>query len=307
VLDDARGLAANQSTHPGSGTASSPTAQSPSAKPVEVEGVVERLAADRWALTLTIGTGQRRIEAPSCAQIAKAAALFVALVMDPSLDASLGETARGGQSEALPDAGTPEPPAPPPTPAVPDDAPKKRREVSVLAAAGVMLDVGTVPRVELLGEIELGIRYRRFEVTLQGAIGPSQNKTLDASAMVSASTGVSMRPQSAMLVPCFAALALDRFRLAPCARSELGWMHAQGIGLKEARSSDAVWVSVGGELSAWLVLSPNIETRIGVGALVPVVHPKLDLIGLGGGTNMGIVWQPGVAALRAGTAVVFRF
>jgi hypothetical protein len=274
-----------------------------------VEGVVERLAADRWALTLTIGGAQRRIEAASCAQIARAAALFVALVMDPSLDASLGDTARGVQGDTAtdagsPDASTPAPPppsAPPPTPEAPADAPKSKRAVSVLAAAGLMLDVGTVPRAELLGEIELGIRYRRFEVTLQGAIGPNQDKTLDGG------MGVRMRPQSAMLVPCFAALVLDRFRLAPCARSELGWMHAQGIVLTQTRSADAMWVSVGGELAAWWVLGANVEVRIGAGALVPVLHPRLDLIGLSGGMSVGNVFQPAAAAFRGATAAVFRF
>jgi hypothetical protein len=309
VLDDARSLAGNRSTHPAPGPASSPTAQSPSEKPVEVEGVVERLAADRWAVTLTIGAAQRRIEAASCAQVARAAALFVALVMDPSLDgASFGDTARGVQGEAAPDAGaadaaTPAPSAPraaPSTPALEADAPNRKRVVSVLAAAGLMLDVGTVPRAELLGEIELGIRYRRFEVTLQGAIGPNQDKTLDGG------VGVRMRPQSAMLVPCFAALVLDRFRLAPCARSELGWIHAQGIGVSEARSTDAIWVSVGGELSAWWVLGANVEARIGVGALFPVVRPHFELIGVGN-MRVGSVFEPGVAALRAATAVVFRF
>jgi hypothetical protein len=84
-------------------------------------------------------------------------------------------------------------------------------------------------------------------------------------------------------------------------------MHAQGIGLTETRSADAMWVSVGGELSAWWVLSANVEARIGAGALVPVVHPKLDLIGLDGGMSVGNVFQPAAAAFRAATAAVFRF
>jgi hypothetical protein len=297
VLDDARSLAANR----GASAPSGPSGTSPSAgalpppkKPVEVDGVAERLAADRWALTLTIGARERRLEAASCAQLARAGALFLAVVMDPTFDeAALGERAPGAQGEAVPDAGPPVPSAPsaPPTP----PAPSGKREVSGLVAATFMIDVGTLPRAEPLGVLELGIRYRRFEVTLQGAAGPSQDKMLDSG------VGARMRPQSAMLVPCFAALALDRFRLAPCARGELGWIHVDGIDVSQARATDAVWVSAGGELSAWWLIGANFEARIGAGLLVPVVRPTFEV------TGAGTVFEPGMIALRAATAVVMRF
>jgi hypothetical protein len=290
VLDDARSLGAKRSAPSPAG----PGAQPLPGRAVEVEGIVERIAADRWALTLKVGAAQRRIEAASCAQIARAGALFIALLIDPAS----GELPPPEPSpEATSDAGPPvldassDPPAPPPAP-----PPPKPREVSVLTAAGVMVDVGTLPHAEPLAAIDVGIRYRRFEVTLQGAAGLSQSKMIDGV------SGVRLRPQSAMLVPCFAALVLERLRLGPCARSELGWMHAEGIGVGVAqpRSTDAAWLSFGGEISAWWVFGAIVEARLGVGALAPAVPPHFKLMGA------STVFEPGVA-LRASTAAVMRF
>jgi hypothetical protein len=292
VLDDARSLGAKRSAPAPAGTASSLGAQPSSGRPVEVEGMVERIAADRWALTLKVGAAQRRIEAASCAQIARTGALFVALMIDPTLDeASIGESAREATSDAGPTAPS-APSAPPAPPTAPP--PSGKRAVSVLTAVGVMVDVGTLPHVEPLGALEVGIRYRRFEVTVQGSAGLSQTKMLDGGA------GARLRPQSAMLVPCFAVLVLERLRLGPCARSELGWIHAEGIDVAQPRSSDAVWLSFGGEISAWWVLGANVEARLGVGALAPAVRPTFEIAGA------GRVFEPGVA-LRASTAAVMRF
>jgi hypothetical protein len=278
VLDDARTLALHRdASAPGS--------------PITVDAVVERRAEGRWSLTLAIGAARQTLEASSCAQLARAGALFVALLMDPSH--------RDPPADAASDAGAPSPPAPaplaaPPAPIAARDARAGQREVAVLAAAGVMIDVGTLPRAELLGALEVGIRYRRVEVSLQGTAGSSQDKT------VNGPTGARLRPLSAMLTPCYAPLVAGPLRLGPCARGEVGWIHAEGIGVSPSRVTDAAWFSLGGELAAWLRLSAHFEARVGAGFLVPVVRPNFELTGLGS------VFEPAVA-LRAGTAVVLRF
>jgi hypothetical protein len=269
VLDDARTLAAHRDVNG-------------SRSPVTVAAVVERLAEGRWALTLAIGAAQRRLEASSCAQLARAGALFVALVMDPSHGDSPGETGA--------DAGPSPPPPPAPAPAT---APA-RREVLVLVAAGVMLESGTLPRAEPLGALDVGIRYRRMEVSLRGAAGPAQDKT------IAGGVGARLRPLSAMLAPCYAPLVTGRLRLGPCVWGEVGSMHAEGIGLSQPRTADATWVSVGGELAAWLGLGANFEARLGAGVLVPVVRPNFELI------EVGSVFEPGVG-VRASIAAVARF
>jgi hypothetical protein len=269
VLDDARSLAPHRDvTGPRNA--------------VTVEAVVERLDEGRWALTLAIGAAQRRVEASSCAQLARASALFVALVMDPSHADSPGEAAS--------DAGLS---SPPPPAAAPTTAPA-RREVLVLAAAGLTLESGTLPRAEPFGALDIGVRYRRMEVSLRGAAGPAQDKTIAGGA------GVRLRPLGVTLAPCWAPLVTGRFRLGPCVWGEVGWMHAEGIGVSQSRTTDATWVSLGGELAAWLGLGANFEARLGAGVLEPVVRPNFKL------TDVGSVFEPGLA-VRAGTAAVVRF
>jgi hypothetical protein len=169
-----------------------------------------------------------------------------------------------------------------------------RREVWGLAAAGIMIDAGTLPFPELLGTLEIGLRYRRVEITLEGVAGPAQDKTIDGA------EGARLAPASAALTPCYVPLVADRFRFGPCAQIEVGWIHAEGIGVSQSRTTEAAWLSLGGELAAWVALGPHFEARLGAGVLTPVVRPNFELTGLGN------VFQPGVA-VRAGTAAVVRF
>jgi hypothetical protein len=286
VLDDARSLVVH------SGATAPKT-------PVTVDAVVERLAEDRWSLTLAIGVAQQRVEASSCAQLARAGALFLALILDPLQAAPPGEPlSDAGATE--PSAPLPPPltpltlPPPSPTPQPEHDAGPGPREVSLLAAAGLMLDVGTLPSAGPLGTLELGIRYRRLEVLLQGTAGPAQQNT------VSGAAGARLQPLSALLTPCFAVLATERFRLGPCISGEVGTIHAEGLGVSQPRTTDAAWFSAGGSLEGSLRFGARFEARLDVGALAPVIRPNFELTGL------GQVFEPGVA-MRAGTAAVVRF
>jgi hypothetical protein len=302
VLEDARTLA----VHRGAATLRSP---------IVVDGVIERIAADRWSLTLTIAPAQRRLEASNCAQLGRAAALFMALVMEPSRgDQPPGDPGDPGGTTS--EAGPPEPPPlapslPVPMPSLasaaerPASAAEKpvgpqpqvraaRRELLVLAAAGVAVDAGTLPRAEALGTLEVGIRYRRLEVTLQGAAGMAQDTTVDSTA------GARLRPVNAVLTPCYAPLVRGRLRLGLCLESEVGWFRAEGLGVPQTRVTDAAWLSLGGGISAWWAFGPTFEARLGAGVLMPVVRPNFELTGLGS------VFETGLA-VRGGGAAVMRF
>jgi hypothetical protein len=256
---------------------------------ITVAAVVERLDKAHWSLTLAIGAAHRRVEASSCAQLARAGALFVALVADPSRGESPGDAASDAVLSPAPPPAPPPPPLVPPPPAAPAE-----REVLVLAGAGLVLESGTLPRAEPLGALDVGIRYRALEVALRGAAGPAQDK------MIAGGAGIRLRPLSAMLAPCYAPLVTGRLRLGPCVWGEVGWMHAGGIGVSQPRTTDAAWLSLGGELATWLGLGANFEARLGAGVLVPVIRPNFDL------TGAGSVFQPGVG-VRAGMATVVRF
>jgi hypothetical protein len=273
VLADARTLASGRYT-----TASD--------HPITVDALVQRLAANRWSLVIAIGSAHQRVEASSCAQLARAGALFVALLMDPSIGAPVVSAPEAGPSAQSP-------PSPAPIPS-PRPAAGHPREVSVLVAAGLMIDSATMPHAALFGVFEGGIGYRQLEVTLGAAAGTTQETTIDGTA------GARLRPMSVTLTSCYAALVTRRLRFGPCAEGEVGWIHAEGMGLAQTRATDAAWVSFGGGLAASWVLGTHLEARLDAGAMVPVLSPTFELTGL------GRVFEPGFS-LRVGTAAVIRF
>jgi hypothetical protein len=280
VMQDARTLAKRRG-------AIQPTAST------VVDAVVERQAEGRWGLTLAIGSAKQHVAASSCAQLARAGALFVALILDSSSGqvASEGEPPRAASDAPTPPAQEPAR-APAPEPLIP--VRRAGREVSLLIGAGLGIDVGTLPRAEPLGTFEVGIRYRRVEASVQGSAGPAQDEIRPGGA------GVRLRPVSALFTPCYAPFVTGHLRLGPCARAEVGWLHAQALGVSNGRSVNSAWLACGAELASWLVLGEHFEARLGAGVLVPIERPNFLLTGIGG------VFEPGVA-LRTELAALLRF
>jgi hypothetical protein len=277
-MQDARTLAKRRGANP------------PNATTV-LDAVVERQAEGRWGLTLAIGSAKQHVAASSCAQLARAGALFVALI----LDSSSGQVASDG--EARPRAASDAPTLPAQEPArAPARVPVHTagREVSLLIGAGLGIDVGTLPRAEPLGTFEVGIRYRRVEASVQGSAGPAQDEIRPGGA------GVRLRPVSALFTPCYAPFVTGHLRLGPCARAEVGWLHAQARGVSNGRSVNSAWLACGAELASWLVLGEHFEARLGAGVLVPIERPNFLL------TGIGRVFEPGVA-LRTELAALLRF
>ena len=166
--------------------------------------------------------------------------------------------------------------------------------LSPLVAAGVALDLGTLPRAGVLGVIAGGVRVRRFDVMLEGAVGPAEDTSVDGAA------GARLMAASATFKPCYAVLSRGRVRLEPCLPIEVGWIHGQGIGIAQSRSSDSFWSSVGGAIALWLDLGSRLEARVDVAVLAPLVRPNFTLTGLGS------VFAPSVA-VRPGATAVIRF
>jgi hypothetical protein len=295
VIADARGLAMHQEA----------LEEGP---PIIVDAVVERVAAGRWTLTLAVGGAKQRLEASTCADLARAGALFLALLMDPESEPSTPTPAPeqpappppapAAAPAALASASKPTPTAPAPEIAVDSkpDGPTSggARAVSLLAAAGIAVDLGTLPHAGVLGVLAGGIRIRRFDVMLEGAVGAPEDTTVNGSA------GARLMAASATFKPCYAAWTQGRVRLEPCLPIEVGWIHGQGIGIGQSRSSDSFWWSLGGAIALWLDLGNRLEARVDFAALAPLVRPNFTLTGLGS------VFEPGVA-VRAGTTAVIRF
>jgi hypothetical protein len=295
VIADARGLVKNQEA----------LEEGP---PITVDAVVGRVAAGRWTLSLAVGGAKQLLDASTCADLARAGALFLALLMDPE----------SGRSTPTPAAQQPAPPPPapavapsasasaskptraPPAPEIAVDSKPEgptsggARALSLLAAAGIAVDLGTLPHAGVLGVIAGGIRVRRFDVMLEGAVGPPEDTSVNGSA------GARLMAASATFKPCYVVWIQGRVRLGPCLPIEAGWIHGQGIGIAQSRSSDSFWWSLGGAIALWLDLGNRLEARVDVAALAPLVRPNFTLTGLGS------VFEPSVA-VRGGTTAVIRF
>ena len=276
--------------------------------PITVDAIVGRLASNRWTLTLAVRGAKQRLEASTCADLARAGALFIALLMDPE----------GGSSIPVPAPKPPAPPAPAPapvpaasaidskTPPAPpageiavDSKPKVATSgvggvPSILAAAGIAVDVGTLPHASVFGVLAGGVRVRRFDVLLEGAIAPPEDTS------VGGAPGARLMAASATVMPCYAVFTQGRVRLEPCLPIEVGWIQGEGIGIAQSRSSDSLWWSVGGAIALWLDLGSRLEAHVDVTALAPLVRPSFTL------TGIGSVFTPTVA-VRPGASAVIRF
>ncbi|HTC24424.1 MAG TPA: hypothetical protein VK688_08685 [Gemmatimonadales bacterium] len=161
----------------------------------------------------------------------------------------------------------------------------------MLAAAGIAVDLGTLPHAGVFGVIAGGLRIRRFDVMLEGAVAPPEDTSVDGAA------GARLMAASATFKPCYAALTRGRVRLEPCLPIEVGWIHGQGIGIAQSRSSDSFWWSVGGAIALWLDLGSRLEARVDVVALAPLVRPNFMLTGLGSVFSSSVAVRPGATAV----------
>jgi|CZKU01.1.fsa_nt_gi hypothetical protein len=276
--------------------------------PITVDAVVGRVAGDRWTLTLAVGGAKQRLEASTCADLARAGALFLALLMDPESVSSMPAPAPKPPAPPAPapsaahaaSTSASKPTTAPPAPEIavdskPEGATSGGEGVpSMLAAAGIAVDLGTLPHAGVFGVIAGGVRIRRFDIMLEGAVAPPEDTSVDGAA------GARLMAASATLKPCYAVLTRARVRLEPCLPIELGWIHGQGIGIAQSGSSDSFWWSLGGAIALWLDLGSRLEARVDVVALAPLVRPNFTLTGLGS------VFTPGIA-VRPGATAVIRF
>jgi hypothetical protein len=297
-----------------------------SATPLSVDATVQEEKPGRFRVRLeTPGEGGphvRELEAQSCAAIADAAALIIAMMIDPAAVAAAPAPAPAPVSapaSASAPAPAPAPasaPAPAPAPAsasapapAPASAPVPPRipvPVPVRAASRppflilprALLDIGSLPGVSfaagaafgvLLGayRLEAGISYwfpRSAVLSTQTASGGDID--------LLAGTATACRD-----IP----LGASRFAVSPCLGFELGRLHAAAFGVQQARDGAALWAALtaGGRFS--LRATRRFGLVLGLDAAVPFVRPSFFITGLGD------VHRPSAAVARLTAGVEVRF
>ena len=244
-----------------------------------------RVSAVTGGFELEIALGQndqlrtRRLAAPHCEELGHAAALIVALAVDPSL--TIGEGARAETlaklSEVVP---APCPAAPAPAKAT-SSGPAPRCPVcpgcaastpdwhtAVLAA--VSISYGELPQA--LPRVSVGAAYRAephwLELSLSGAF---------------ASTGFRGDGRGATLwqwytTPRYCVQArFGATRVGPCASTEVGLIKAAGFGVEQPQTQRTWWVAPGLGLQADWRLSPGAQLLVGADVLVAATRTRFQL------------------------------
>ncbi|MBX3207130.1 MAG: hypothetical protein KF764_18935 [Labilithrix sp.] len=265
----------------------------PPAAPVAVvaRGTVERAGA-AYHLALTLRTGDleetRAFDAATCAALAEAAAVVVALAIDPSRDDASTE-------RTPPPEPTPAPEAPPPPPAA---RPKRNRSPTsprppapisrVALGLGGALGLGALPEASGAVLVSGTLRLERVRVGLLGSV------TMPVSATFDRSAGATFHQLEAgafgsYLVP------IGPVAIGPAANLELSHVRVRGFGIREPKLSTTFWPTavVGARLEAKLASRLGLFSR--ADALFPIAAPAFSLATPEGSVRLH---EPGLPALR---------
>lgn len=246
-----------------------------------------------WRLELSLanddGTGARLLEAPTCAELADATALILAMSLRP--DAAAGNGAPGGEATLL-DAPRPfrqgrellgyahqdlvdwqvEVSAPTPRvdsilPEKRDKSARKRRGVDLWVGGAVQSDIGTLPLPSAAGMALVGVRV--LDVVRMEAAGTYWAEQRVEEARLSLLTG--------SLSACPTRWILDSLELAVCGAAELGQLSFDPGPLRLEGERDELWAALrtGAGLTWFGVEWGGLFARTDVS--VPLVHPSFDV------------------------------
>jgi hypothetical protein len=248
---------------------------------VTARGTVIGSSAGTWELNLETVQGERTwkrtMQSASCDELADAAALIIALVVDPDLMT---------EAQTNPGAVTREPPPPPavPTPAVPPAAPvvavqepeqldTRRTPIAFVVGGAAVADLGSLPGVSFGAELALGIRIAHLQIDLLGTAFPSTSTEV----VTNPPRGGNFSLIGGGARGCYWAPS-PAWAWGLCAGAELGNMRGEGFGTTAfTAAEDRLWVA--GRLGAFATysLAKSLAFRASLEGLVPVTRPTFEL------------------------------
>lgn len=262
---------------------------------VRVEGRVESMRGDAWALTVEVRVGEetvrRRVEAPRCADTRDAAALIIAVALDPlrvsreapppALEPAAPEPVSPTSSPSLPASTAPT------TPTTLAPVPPARRLWADVRVGGVM-EVGAAPRITGGVALEVALVGPRFRVGLVSRYLPP--RTVRPFARPSAA-GVRVQTGVLGVRGCFVP-SIGRVELPSCAQIDAGATRAGGVDLEVSRVTHRPWITAAvGQEIVW-------HSRRGFGAWIAVDAAATLLAPRFVVDDLGTVYTPGWAAFR---------
>lgn len=272
---------------------------------LSVEGSIERTSQGRYALTLFVrdehDVRKRVITSDSCADLAGAAAVTLALLLGFDVSAALATTSPDGSSDGSNGSNDPNASqssatdptkapandtknAPPkavapvkPKPHPPDDASNAERWGFLLRAPTAHADFGPLPHPALGLGAGAGVRYGVWRFVLAGHVSRNQN----VESVEIPESGAELKRLTAELTAC-RGFRFSSVELAPCAALALEVVSARGFGDSvAAQSAKAVWPAVGIGGKAALYPWEPLAIFATVTGYVELSRPRLVIEGVG--------------------------
>lgn len=262
---------------------------------LEAHLLIEPTEPDRLRLLLTASLdgaapGERTFIGASCAEVTDAAALTLALMLNPDAAPPDEEAAAPSPASAL------QPAAPP---ARERAAPSPRSAPRIHAFAGLTAGgrVGVMPSVSPEAGAAVGVSLNQFSSGLGVLAAPPQTAHT-----ASGQFGGRFWALSGTWLACWAPLDDVTIQLGPCAGVGLTRLAGSGVGVTHPHDSETSWVSGTLGLSTALALGSRVTVRALVLGAVPATRPTFYLQGL------GPVHQPAaVSASLQGTVAIRLF
>jgi hypothetical protein len=241
---------------------------------VTVRGSIEAVD-DAWLLhlraELPAGSVVRDVESHACAELAEAAGLILAVVLDPLRFAATSKrvAAVGSDAEAAPNLAASPPVASPPK--------VRRRRPAIDLRLGALGEYGSLGGLRAGVWLGVGVVTRRFRFDLAGEYwGPRRELPFDDAPSAGVSVQLGGVAARGCVIPNDGALTF-----AACVGVEAGAARGQGVGLDRATLSHPAWVAVvvGPEL-AW-ISKHRVGLWVAADAMVHVVRPRWTVRDLG--------------------------
>ncbi len=242
-----------------------------------------------WAVALETESagqnGQRSLEAGSCAELANATALIIALMIDP---------------DAVAEHAPPSTPPPAPLPRRPagDSTPLESH-----AGIIVMGSQGTLPSVDVGVGGSLGISGRLWRAEVRASYGLRRNQ--EASAPLPPGGHGQFNFFSALLAGCFR-LGGPKVEWGPCGVGEFGVTSAKGFGVARALPEQVPWWAVGAGGYAVIRLSRRWAVPLHGEALLPLRRTEY-VFRDGKGDVSAHVFKAARLGVRVSAGVELRF
>ncbi len=217
-------------------------------------------AGKGWTLSLATDldgmTGERTLSGASCASLSDAAALMLALILNPDLVV----------------AQAPEPTPPPVEPVPPPARPRPRWHVG--AHGGIQH--GAIENMSSMFALSFGIAFGRLSLRLMPGLTLPQDVFVDSDAKI----GGRMWSGSAGALACFSQ-AVGFLQVSPCVGLAVTRLAARGLGVLQPRDGAVFWSSGEAGLLLGLPVGYGVHVELAAIGVAPLHRPTVYLDDIG--------------------------